>query len=123
LGLGATSGAGQASGAVLPYHPESEIERILVDIGTVPGMAYMAFRWGLLGWMLIAGVQCVRRNEDSLPLLLWSTTAPHLFSGLLVNQGTINGYGWICSGLTMAALATSAPAAPPAAAPPTQGAA
>jgi hypothetical protein len=116
-GIGATSGAGQASGVVLPYNPESEIERILVDLGMVPGLVYVAFRWGLLGWMLIAGLQCVRRNEDSLPLLLWSTTAPHLFNGLLVNQGTINGYGWICTGLTIAALATSAPAPQPSAPP------
>ena len=116
-GIGATSGAGVASGVVLPSAPENEIERILVDLGMVPGLVYMAFRWGLLGWMLIAGLQCVRRNEDSLPLLMWSTAAPHLFNGLLVNQGTVNGYGWIATGLTIAALATSAPVRPAGAAP------
>ncbi len=108
-GLGAGSGGGSmvSTGQQSFTMAEDEFPRVVLETGLVFGLGYMALRFVLCGWMLWQGVRCIRERRDAIPLLLCSFTVPMLLVGQLTLQGSINGYGWIFAGLTLAAINTS----------------
>ncbi|HEX3132093.1 MAG TPA: hypothetical protein VHX44_00755, partial [Planctomycetota bacterium] len=81
--------------------------RIVLEFGLILGLAYMALRYVLCGWMFWRAIQCVRQREDAVPLMLCSFTEPLLLIGQVTMQKSINGYGWMFTGLTLAAISSS----------------
>lgn len=107
LGIGTGGGSTAATGVRQFTLAEDEFPRVVLESGLIMGLAYMALRYALSGWMLWRAVQCMRERQDAVPLLLCSFTVPLLLIGQITLQGSINGYGWIFTGLTLAALASS----------------
>ncbi len=110
-GLGMSTGGGSsvATGRQSFTLAEEEFPRVVLECGLLLGMAYMILRFGLAIWLVLAAIRCVRQNDDPLPLLLAPFPIVILAVGQLTLQGSVNGYGWIYTGLTLAAIATSRP--------------
>ena len=107
LGIGTGGGSTASTGARQFTLAEDEFPRVVLESGLIMGLAYMALRYALSGWMLWQAVRCMRERQDAIPLLLCSFTVPLLLIGQITLQGSINGYGWIFTGMTLAALASS----------------
>lgn len=82
---------------------ETDFARHMVDLGPAFGLCYIAFRVGLAIWLLRLVLQATRRVPDPLPLLLFAYAVLVLLLGQLTGHGTINIYGWLFTGLCMAA--------------------
>lgn len=109
IGMSTGGGSSMATGQRTFTLAEEEFPRVVLECGLLLGMAYMILRFALAGWLVLAAIRCVRRNDDPLPLLLAPFPVVLLAVGQLTMQGSVNGYGWIYTGLTLAALATSRP--------------
>jgi len=107
LGISTGGGSAAATGNRAFTLAENEFPRVVLESGVILGLGYMVLRFALCGWMLWGAIRCIRQRRDAVPLLLLSFTAPLLVIGQVTLQGTINGYGWMFTGLTLAALATS----------------
>ena len=86
---------------------ENEFPRVVLEGGLVLGMAYMLMRFALAGWMVWASMRCIRLRDDPVPLLLAPFSIVLLVTGQMTMQGSVNGFGWIYTGLTLAAIASS----------------
>ncbi|MBA3697321.1 MAG: hypothetical protein H0W78_00440 [Planctomycetes bacterium] len=105
-GIGGLSvgGASLTGGQAFAGGAENESERVVLELGLIFGPLYMLARWALALWLLGAAVAKLRREDDALPLLLWSVAGVMLVIGQATSQGTINGYTWLFTGFTLAAL-------------------
>ena len=105
-GVGSTTpfGVARTSGIDSPGFAEDEFGRVILECGVPLGFAYMFMRWGLAAWMALLAVQAMRVRADPVPLMLLSFTGVLLGVGQITAQGTINGYGWFFTGLTLVAL-------------------
>ena len=110
LGLGAGTGGGSmaATGQQVFTMAEDEFPRVVLETGLIFGLGFMGLRLVLSGWMLWQSIRCIRARQDAVPLLLCSFCIPLLLIGQMTMQGTVNGYGFIFTGLTLAAINTSA---------------
>ncbi len=81
---------------------ESELPRIVSEAG-IAGIFYIAFRFWLSFSLLSGAIAAARNYSNSMPLLVWSFVGLLLINGGMTFQGTINGYGWLFAGFTMAA--------------------
>jgi hypothetical protein len=108
-GIGGLSvgGASLSGGQAFAGGAENETERVILELGLVFGPVYMLARWSLALWLLGAALKRLRRADDELPLLLWTVAGVLLVIGQATSQGTINGYTWLFTGFTLAALRTS----------------
>jgi hypothetical protein len=108
-GIGMSTGGGSsvATGTRTFTLAEEEFPRVVLECGLLLGMAYMLLRFGLAIWLVLAAIRCVRLHDDPVPLLLAPFPVVILAVGQLTMQGSVNGYGWIYTGLTLAAIATS----------------
>lgn len=82
---------------------ETDFARHMVDLGPAFGICYIAFRLGLAVWLLQRVLQATRRVPDPLPMLLFAYAVFVLLLGQLTGHGTINVYGWLFTGLCIAA--------------------
>ena len=82
---------------------ETDFARHMVDLGPAFGLCYIAFRFGLTIWLLRLVLQATRRVSDPLPMLLFAFASYVLLLGQLTGHGTINVYGWLFTGLCIAA--------------------
>lgn len=82
---------------------ETDFARHMVDLGPAFGLCYIAFRFGLAIWLLRLVLQATRRVSDPLPMLLFAFASYVLLLGQLTGHGTINVYGWLFTGLCIAA--------------------
>jgi hypothetical protein len=87
---------------------EDEFPRVVLETGLIFGLGFMGLRFILSAWMLWQSICCIRARQDAVPLLLCSFCIPLLLIGQMTMQGTVNGYGFIFTGLTLAAINTSA---------------
>lgn len=106
-GIGGLSvgGASLTGGQAFAGGAENESERVILELGVIFGPLYMLARWALALWLLGAAVVRLRREDDAVPLMLWSVAGVLLVIGQATSQGTINGYTWLFTGFTVAALA------------------
>ena len=107
IGYGTNGGAMLGTGLQHITLTEIEFSRVVEECGMIMGLAYMMMRWGMCLWLFAHAVRCIRERDDAVPLMLLSFCATLLIIGQITMQGTVNGYGWIFAGLTMAAVATS----------------
>jgi len=82
---------------------ETDFARHMVDLGPALGMAFIAFRVCLTGWLLRRVWRATRHTPDPLPMMLFGYVAYVLLLGQITGQGAINFYGWLFTGLCIAA--------------------
>jgi hypothetical protein len=105
-GLGLAGNASLTLGVTIPGFTgwaESDWARHVVDLGPVIGLVFIAYRICLVSWL---GMRCLagaRAGGDPLPLLLFGYVSVDLLYGELTGHGTVNGYGWLFAGLSLAA--------------------
>jgi len=82
---------------------ETDFARHMVDLGPALGVCYIAFRVALVVWLLRAVVSATRRAPDPLPMMLFAYAGYTLLLGQISGNGSINVYGWLFTGLCIAA--------------------
>lgn len=92
---------------------EADFSRQIVDLGPVFGFCYIAIRIGLVVWLGRRVLSATRREPDPLPVLLYSYVSYTLLFGQITGNGTINAYGWLFTGLCIAASRAVSPAPRP----------
>lgn len=112
-GLGYGSNASITLGAVVDgIKPgllvEADFSRHMVDLGPVFGLAYIAVRIWMTVWLAGLVLAATRRAPDPLPVMLFSYAGLVLLSGQITGNGTINVYGWLFTGLCIAASRVAA---------------
>ena len=82
---------------------ETDFSRHMVDLGPALGMGFIAFRFVLAIWLARSVLKATRRAPDALPMMLFSYAGYVILLGQITGNGTINVYGWLFVGLTIAA--------------------
>ncbi len=118
LGIGTNAGAKFLTGHSGFLLTEGEWSRIFLESGPVLGLAYVAWRFALvgrIGWLCMRSV----RLGNLLPILLFSSSFLPMISGQF-GQPTILGFAVFTTGLALAALNMKEVQAKPGASPPTR---
>ena len=89
------------------YLAETDFSRHMVDLGPVFGLGYIGFRLALIAWLVRLVLQATRQAPDPMPMLLLSYVAVVLFTGQITGNGAINVYGWLFTGVLIAACRRS----------------
>lgn len=108
LGLGTNAGAGLLSGQRQFLLWEGEWGRVISESGAVPGIAYIALRFGILFSIFRAAFRSFRLG-NSLPLLLLSATGLDLVTGQF-GQPTELGFVVFTCGLCLVPMHGPSPA-------------
>ena len=82
---------------------EADFSRQMVDLGPIVGFGYIAFRVVLAGWLGLQVWSATRRHPDPMAMILYSYVAYTVVFSQLTGQGSINGFGWLFTGLCLAA--------------------
>jgi hypothetical protein len=90
---------------------ETDFARHMIDLGTACGLLYIAFRFALVAWMLRRVLRATRRSADPMPMMLFAYAGYVTLLGQITGNGSINVYGWLFTGLCLAAcrVATEVP--------------
>ena len=118
LGIGTNAGAKFLTGHSGFLLTEGEWSRIFLESGPVLGLAYVAWRFALvgrIGWLCMRSV----RLGNLLPILLFSSSFLPMISGQF-GQPTILGFAVFTTGLALAALNMKEVQPKPGASPPTR---
>ncbi|HSV72120.1 MAG TPA: hypothetical protein VLI72_18595 [Methylibium sp.] len=92
---------------------ETDFARHMVDLGPAFGLAYIGFRLALVVWLGRRVWRATRRVADPMPMMLFAYASYVVLLGQLTGNGTINVYGWLFTGLCIAATNVArAPAVP-----------
>jgi hypothetical protein len=102
-GLGRGGNAVTKIGITIPVAAEDDWSRNLVDLGSVLGCAFIAFRVLFVAFLLIGAIVAARRRYEPLPLLIIGFIGGVLLYGQITGQGTVNGYAWIFAGFCIVA--------------------
>ncbi|HKF97856.1 MAG TPA: hypothetical protein VKB20_06340 [Steroidobacteraceae bacterium] len=105
-GLGLAGNASLILGVTIPGFTgwaESDWSRHIVDLGPVFGMSFIAYRIALIIWLAVICVRGARRSGNQLPIILFASCAFELLAGQITGHGTVNGYTWLFTGLTLVA--------------------
>jgi hypothetical protein len=111
IGFGTNGGVAADNGSITGFRlAEDEWSRIYLELGPLYALAYVALRLALVLTLVRGAVRVATRTGDPLPLLLLGFIGTVLVNGQMTLQGTINGYGWVFLGLTLAAIRAGEPA-------------
>lgn len=102
MGRGAAAVSALATGRVQFVAGEYEFIRELVELGSIPGIAFSLFRFLLALSLTISAIECARRQEP-LALLFVTPLFATLCFGIL-EQPTDQGFMVICVAFTIAAI-------------------
>ncbi len=91
---------------------EADFSRHMVDLGPLFGLAYIAFRVAVAVWLARLVFLATRRSTNPLAMLLFSYVSYTLVFGQITGQGTINVFGWLMTGLCIAATREACAARP-----------
>jgi hypothetical protein len=89
---------------------ETDYARHMVDMGPVCGLFYIGFRVALVAALLSRVVRATRRSGDPLPMMLFGYAGYVTLLSQITGNGSINVYGWLFTGLCLAACRVAAPA-------------
>ena len=103
MGLGGNASR-QLEGINLQLRAEDEWSRHIVDIGPVFGLIYIIYRIVFSFVLGFRSVNATRRSSLPLPVILFGFIGIVLLHGQITGHGSINGYGWIFTGLLMASI-------------------
>ncbi len=87
-------------------YAESEWSRHIIDLGSVVGVLFIAYRIVFTVVLLQQSVAATRATGNPLPVLLFGYVGVGLFFSQLTGHGTIGGFIWLYLGLCMAACRT-----------------
>lgn len=90
---------------------ETDFARHMVDLGPALGLGFIAFRLALVLWLAAQVLRASRHGHQAMPMLLLSYAGYVLLLGQITGQGTINAYGWLFTGLCIAACRNAVPLA------------
>jgi hypothetical protein len=105
-GLGLAGNASITLGVTIPGFQgwaETDWARHIVDLGPIVGLAFIAYRIWLVAWLARICLAGVRASGDALPLLWCAFAGVDLLYGQVTGHGTVNGYVWLFTGLSLAA--------------------
>jgi hypothetical protein len=98
ISLGATiDGVSVGAGA------ETDFARHMIDLGPLFGIGYIFFRLALAWWLTAQAIRATRLLADPMPLMIWSYVGYTIVMATLTGQGTVNFFGWLLTGLLIAA--------------------
>jgi hypothetical protein len=108
FGLGYGSNASiQMRAAVDGVRPgdfvETDFARHMVDLGPLFAVGYIVFRAALAYWLTRRVLRATRSVSDPLPMMLFGYVGYTLLLGQISGNGSINVYGWLFTGLCIAA--------------------
>jgi hypothetical protein len=89
---------------------ETDFARHMVDIGPLLGLLYMALRFSLVAWLAKEVFAATRRAADPMPMMLFAFVGYTMVLGQISGHGSINVYGWLFTGLCIAACREVTPA-------------
>ena len=101
LGIGTNAGAKFLTGRSVFLLLEGEWPRIILESGPIIGVAYLAWRCGLVLWIGWIAIKSVKAG-NLLPLLIFGSAFLPMISGQF-GQPTILGFAVFASGLALAA--------------------
>lgn len=105
-GLGLAGNASLILGVSIPGFTgwaESDWSRHIVDLGPFFGISFIGFRIALVLWVAAMCVRGARRSGNQLPIILFMSCAFELLTGQITGHGTVNGFTWLFTGLTLVA--------------------
>lgn len=111
IGMGTLAGARLATGQTLFLLSESELGRVILELGPLLGFAFIAWRVWLAGMLLAGGWRRLLGPGDALPWMLAGAS----FYGVIVGQWgqtTQLGFAVFSAGLALAALNGDSSVAP-----------
>ena len=127
LGLGLGFGGNAAvllkatiDGVQPGVYAETDYARHMVDLGVFFGVAYMLFRFAFVAWLLRRSVRATRRSGDPLPFMLFAYAGYVILLGQITGNGSANVYGWLFTGVCIAACRVADARIPTAAMPPSR---
>jgi len=82
---------------------ETDYARHMVDLGPALGICFIAYRVALAIWLTRLVLAATRRVSDPLPMMLLSYAVYVVLLGQITGNGSINVYGWLFTGLCIAA--------------------
>jgi hypothetical protein len=103
IGLGTVAGARLTSGQYSFLLAESELPRLVLELGPLLGFAFIAWRWWLAGMLVWRGWRSFRDEGDALAWLLAGATVLPILIGQW-GPATSLGFAVFGAGLTLAAL-------------------
>ncbi len=111
-GLGYGGNASQILGATVDgVSPgklvEADFSRHMVDLGPVFGIVYIGYRIAVVVWLAWLVVQATRSDADPVAMLLFAYVSYTVIFNQLTGNGTINLFGWLFTGLCIAAARES----------------
>lgn len=104
LGVGTAVGSHLLTGEIGYLLSEDEIGRNLYEGGPIFGLAYVAWRWGLIIYLFVASLKASTRGYH-LPIYLLGASLPLLLMGQISRPTTL-GFMVFCTGLCLAAIQT-----------------
>lgn len=102
LGIGTNAGAKFLTGQSTFLLAEGEWARLVLESGPVLGLAFLLWRCGVAGHILVLCLRSVRRGGNVLPLLLFSSGGLPLVNGQF-GPPTVLGFAVFTTGLALAA--------------------
>jgi hypothetical protein len=102
IGLGTNVGAQFTTGTLGFLLAEGEWSRVILESGPILGLAYLAVRVAIAGWMFFLGLRCARAGQP-LSLLLSGASGLLWINGQF-GQPTTLGFAVFGAGLALAAL-------------------
>lgn len=103
IGVGTNGGAVVATGVMQFTLAEDEWSRIVLEVGPLLALIYIGFRIYLFFLLLMVSLQRVRVFADFTALAAFGFIGLLVLNGPLTMQGSMNGYGWIFTGLILSA--------------------
>lgn len=83
---------------------EVDYSRHMVDLGPIFGVAYILMRVALVVWLAKRVWFATRRVPDPLPMMLFAYVGYVVLQSQLTGHGSITVYGWLFTGLCIAAV-------------------
>lgn len=103
IGVGTLAGARLATGKVSFLLAESELSRVIMELGPMLGFAFIAWRVWLALLLVRHGLRAIAADGNALPWLLASATIVPVVSGQW-GQNTSLGFAVFVAGLSLGAL-------------------
>ncbi len=87
---------------------ETDYARHMIDLGPACGLVYIGFRVALVILLLRRVLNATRRFADPLPMMLFAYAGYVTLLSQITGNGSINVYGWLFTGLCLAACRVAA---------------
>lgn len=103
IGMGTNAASSMMYKTVIFNFGESELDRIIMEMGPVLGFPYLFWRGGVVILLFGASLAALRKNNNTLPLLLTVACANDVIQGQF-GQTTILGFAVMTAGFAFAAI-------------------